>query len=171
MIRFTDQTDDHAGEHFQPSGDQEDRMIKGNANPAFNGWAIDRVDDQVWAFYGRNNDGSFDDLAHDPTRGSLWHIQIGSNTTNAVIRDAIHDERAKYRVEVVTVPVCIDPNSSCNQKILGYFGYSFIRTENADFINPATAFTYKWMVDAFDLAVAEWNKQDGKNKLSLVKIP
>lgn len=171
MIRFTDQTDNHAGENFQPSGSQEDRMIKQNPNAAFNGWAIDRADDHVWAFYGRNNDGSFDDLAHDPTGGLGWHIQVGSNTKDAIIKDAIHDERSKYRVDVVIVPVCIDPNSSCNQQILGYFGYSFIRTENAVSINPATAFTYNWMVEAFDLAVLEWNKQDGKNKLNLVKIP
>ena len=56
MIRFTDQTDEHAGENFQPSGEQESRMIKNNSNPAFNGWTIDRSEGRKWGYVARNND-------------------------------------------------------------------------------------------------------------------
>jgi hypothetical protein len=34
-------------------------MVTGNATVAYNGWAVDRLQERVWGYYGRYNDGTF----------------------------------------------------------------------------------------------------------------
>lgn len=168
MIRFIDQTGGHAGEYFQPSGDQGSRMIGNNSNPDLNGWAIDRTEGRKWAYLSRLDDGSWDAIQNDPVD---WHIQLGSNGQSAIVKDGIHSDKSKYRVDVVTVPICVDADPTTNDQIFGYFGFSFSRPENADQLLVPTEDTYNWMPQAFDLAVSEWNKQGDKEKLRLRRIP
>jgi hypothetical protein len=172
MLRFTDETEGNIGENFQPFDEQESRMVKNNSNPAFNGWAIDRADGMKWAYLARYNDGTWDSIKWDLFTGEPLDgfIQLGSNTKTATYIDNINSDKSKYRAELVIVAVCFD-NSPCNGQILGYFGFSFSRNENANFVNLPTLNTFNWMPEAFDLAVAEWNKQNGKEPLNLRRIP
>ena len=168
MIRFTDNREGHEGEYFQPTDRQEDRMVHDHPNAAMNGWAIDRGEEFKWAYYARYDDGNWWDSAHDQFD---WHVRLGANNSAAIIKDAIHDERSDYRVDVVDVPVCIDDASACNQAILGYYGWYFGRSGGSGEMSAVTRYTALWMRDAFALAVAEWNKQDDNHPLVIHGFP
>jgi hypothetical protein len=93
------------------------------------------------------------------------------NLVAAIIKDAIHDERNAYRVDVVDVPICIEPNSQCYQAGLGYYGWYFGRTSGSDDLSSVTRYAALWMRDAFAVAVAEWNKQEDNHQLVVHTFP
>lgn len=157
----------------QPHDEQTDRMTR-NATPIFDGWAIDTSAGAIYPYYGMENDGSFRFVPFNP---SLDKLTPGSTGSRAVLRDSpFSTEWDSYSFEAITAPVCIDPQSTCNNRTLGYYTWSWSIPDNnkADFsrffFNPAATDLY---VQAFDLAVQAWNDHlDNRRKpLQLSHLP
>jgi len=156
----------------QPNQEQTDRMVQ-NPNNFYKGWAIDRGEGSIYPYYGMFNDGTFVDPAFpDPAP----KCTPGSNTTPAVLRDSPYNkDHDSYTVMAISAPVCIDEQSLCNAKVLGYFSWSWSANRlTGDFTNyfhdePGTDL----YVQAFDMAVQEWNNHLGgtRQPLTLSKLP
>jgi hypothetical protein len=134
------------GAFRQPHSDQVKRMVTGNATAAFNGWAVDRLQNRVWGYYGRNNDGTFS--------GTLT---TGSNTTAAILRDTPSGWAVRNWFDAVSVPVCIAAGSTCENRLLGYEYWLFTVEADGSGSDPFSEIGRQWHRDAFDLAVTEWN--------------
>lgn len=92
------------------------------SEPIMDGWAIDRGFDAdtgkewSWGLYGMNEDESYDHDRYTP----------GSNTSVASLFDSPGTREEKsYSVDVIDVPVCIDPESPCRNHALGYFRWGW----------------------------------------------
>jgi hypothetical protein len=138
--------DINTGNFLSPNSDQTNRIVTGNATAAFNGWAVDRILSRVWGYYGRNNDGSFAST-----------LTPGSNSVSAVLRDVPSGWPDGSWFDAVSVPVCIDPNSTCVNKLLGYYYWLFTVGTDGAVGGPLDEIGRDWHRDAFDLAVVEWN--------------
>jgi hypothetical protein len=145
IVRIIDQD---TGNFLQPFSEQANRMVTGNANQTFNGWAVDRLFGRKWGYYGRNDDGTF--------AGTLTP---GSNTTAAVLRDTPQGWAARSWFDAVSVPVCIDANSGCNNRLLGFWYWMFIVKDDGSGGDPFSEIGREWHRDAFDLCVQLWNNQ------------
>lgn len=143
------------GNFLSPNSDQTNRMVTGNATPAFNGWAVDRLMNRVWGYYGRNNSGAFSST-----------LTPGSNATTAVLRDVPSGWPDGSWFDAVSVPVCIDGDSPCVNQLLGYYYWLFTVGTGGTVGAPYHAIGRQWHRDAVDLAVVEWNNDApglGKN--------
>jgi hypothetical protein len=134
------------GNFLSPNSDQTNRIVTGNATPAFNGWAVDRLMGRNWGYYGRFNDGTF-----------ATTLTPGSNTKDAVLRDVPSGWPDGSWFDAVSVPVCIASNSPCVNKLLGYYYWLFTVGTGGTVGTPFSEIGRQWHRDAFDLAVAEWN--------------
>lgn len=143
MVRIVDLD---TGDHLQPFAEQANRMVTGNPTPAFNGWAVDRLQGRVWGYYGRNNDGTFAST-----------LTPGSNTTAAVLRDTPSGWSVNNWFDAVSTPVCIDAKSGCVNRLDGFEYWLFIVKQDGSGSDPFSEIGRQWHRDAFDLAVAEWN--------------
>jgi len=143
IVRIIDRD---TGDYLQPFSEQANRMVTGNPTVAYNGWAVDRLAGRVWGYYGRNNDGTF--------AGTLTP---GSNTVAAVLRDTPSGWAVNNWFDAVSVPVCIDPNASCVNRLLGYEYWLFIVQPSGAGGDPFSETGRDWHQTAFNLSVAEWN--------------
>jgi hypothetical protein len=130
---------------------------QGRANAE--GWYIDRIEGRVWGFYGRNNDGSF--------AGTLIP---GSDTSPTTLFDGPSRPEAEPWLQVwwqaVSVPVCIQAGSGCQNKLLGYYFWSWLVNDAGTVTGPVDAIAWRPLEDEFDTAVTGWNAQApglGKN--------
>src|SRR2546430_2443122 len=65
------------GNYLAPNSDQQNRIVTGRADATLNGWAVDRLSERIWGYYGRNNDGTFAST-----------LTPGNDSTAAVLRDS-----------------------------------------------------------------------------------
>ncbi|CAL1517159.1 hypothetical protein [Chitinophaga sp. MM2321] len=142
MIRVIDI---ETGNYLSPNSEQTARMVTGNPQPAFNGWAVDRLSGKQWGYYGRNDDNTF-----------AGTITIGSDHTTATLLDGPFGWPDNSWFDAVSVPVCIDRTAACVNKLSGYY-YWLFTINNGVAGNPFHEIAVTWHQDAFDAAVAQWN--------------
>ncbi len=143
------------GGFLSPNSQQTNRMVTGHSSAALNGWAVDRLSDRVWGYYGRNNDGTFAST-----------LTPGSNTVDAVLRDIPSGWPDRSWFDAVSVPVCIDSSSSCVNEFAGYYYWLFVVDQNGDTSDPFDKIAVDWHCDAVDESVTEWDNDApglGKN--------
>lgn len=153
IVRIIDRTD---GSFLAPSTEQFNRIITGNTNTPLNGWAIDRLTDRVWGYYGRNNNGAFSGT-----------VTTGSSTSTGTLRDSPAGWPNQSWFDAVTVPVCLVGNAACQDRLVGYFYWLFIVDTSGTVGNPFNQIGVDWNQDAVDAAVVEWNNDAtglGKNQ-------
>lgn len=134
------------GEFLAPSSQQQARIVTGQSEAVYNGWAIDRLDGRVWGYYGRNNDGSFAST-----------LTPGSNSSPAVLFDSPSGWPDDSWFDAVDVPVCIDARSACANNLLGYYYWLFVVNRGGSTSSPFSEVGVDWNQTAVDLAVAKWN--------------
>lgn len=143
------------GGFLSPNSQQTNRIVTGRSTQALNGWAVDRLSNRVWGYYGRNNDGSF--------AGTLTP---GSDTTDAVLRDRPSGWPDRSWFDAVSVPVCIDRPSGCVNELTGYYYWLFVVGADGNASDPFDKIGVDWHCDAFDESVIEWDNDApglGKN--------
>jgi hypothetical protein len=143
------------GAFIAPNSEQGDRIVTGQAEATLNGWAIDRIDNRVWGYYGRRNDGSF------------VNVTIGSNTTAATLLDR-PSVPPNTSFEAVSVPTCISAGATCLARALGAYYWMYAVDSAGTASDPFDEIAVTWMQTAFDRAVTEWNNDAaalGKNEL------
>jgi hypothetical protein len=151
------------GNYLAPNTDQQNRIVTGNATAAFNGWAVDRLSNRIWGYYGRYNNGTF-----------ATTIITGSNTTTATLFDTPSGWPDNSWFDAITVPVCIANTSACVNNLLGYYYWLFIVSPGPSVTDPFNEIGRNWHRDAFDLCITEWNNDApalGKNSFpTLVRM-
>jgi len=162
MMRCTRHSD---GAILQPLSEQAERVVTGQSDERYNGWAIDRFINMDWGYYGREDDGTFNHQM----------ITLGSNAAPAMLFDSPHSWDPGSTFEAVSVAVCIDPSSGCVNHLLGYQYWQFIVQADGVVPNPSSSEASDWMPAALDLAVNEWNHDApalGKNQFpALSRMP
>ena len=152
IVRVVDRD---TGNFLAPGPEQQDRIVTG-ISPTQDGWSVDRLEGRMWGYYGRFNDGTF-----------AATLTTGSNASPAILRDGPGGFPANTWMDFVSVPVCIDANASCNNRLLGYYYWFFILNNNGNATNPFDEIGVTWMQDSFNSAVAKWNiKAPGLGKNS-----
>jgi hypothetical protein len=152
IVRIIDRD---TGAFLAPNSDQQNRIVTGQPSATQNGWAVDRLSNRVWGYYGRNNDGTFAST-----------LTPGSNTTAAILKDTPSGWPSNSWFDAVSVPVCIDASASCQNKLLGYYYWLFIVGSDGSGSDPFSEVGVDWMQDAFNKSVIEWNNDApglGKN--------
>ena len=149
IIRIIDR---NTGNFLSPNSQQTDRIVTGRADTELNGWAIDRLSDRRWGFYGRNNNGNFAST-----------LTPGSDSVNAVLRDRPSGWPDDSRFDAVSVPVCLrtespfQPRSPCVHRLLGYYFWQFYVDEGGAVNRLLNLRAKKWVCNAVDQSVIEWN--------------
>lgn len=145
-----------SGDFLAPNSDQANRTVTGQADATLNGWAVDRVSNRKWGYFGRFDDGTFDS-----------DVIVGSNSTPAILTDEpgwMGPDNTWF--DFVTVPVCIDSEASCNNRLLGLYYWLFTVQAGGGTGGPFNEIGVDWNVNSFNAAVAMWNSQApglGKN--------
>jgi len=111
-----------------------------------NGWSIDRVDGAAHGYYGLQNDGTF---------YSGWNTP-GSNGTANTLFDEPSGWGANTYFYAVDVAVCYN-SDTCNNRILGYYFWSYILDSNDVGQKFITAPAWKDLDTEFQNALAAWN--------------
>lgn len=143
IVRIIDRD---TGEFLAPSSQQQARIVTGQSSATLNGWAVDRLDDRIWGYYGRYNDGTFAST-----------LSPGSSTTPAILYDGPGGWPDSSWFDAVDVPVCIDPQSACTDKFLGYEYWLYIVGAGGSASTPFSETGVDWNATAVDLSVAQWN--------------
>ncbi len=114
----------HDGTYYD-DGDRTPLIVKdvtdnkGEESPELNGWFIDNWLDAKYGYYARISDTAFDNEL----------IGIGSNIETPGVPAWLFDRPTGLPkdslVEFVDVPVCLDPDASCTNKLLGYSHWWF----------------------------------------------
>lgn len=143
IVRIIDRD---TGDFLAPSSQQQDRIVTGLPDATSNGWAVDRIDGRVWGYYARNNDGSF-----------ASYLTTGSNASPAVLGDSPSGWPDNSWFDAVDVPVSIDANSICVNKLMGYYYWLFIVNPGGGTGSPINEIGVDWNQTSVDLAVAKWN--------------
>lgn len=111
------------------------------------GWNIDRVDGAAYGYYGLLNNGTF---------ASYWNTPGANGTANT-----LYDEPSGWPANVyfyaVDVAVCHN-SDTCNNKILGYYFWSYILDSSDVGQKFITAPAWKDLDTEFQDALAAWNK-------------
>lgn len=147
--------DIETGNFLSPNADQTNRIVTGRTPECLNGWAVDRLSNRVWGYYGRNNNGTF-----------AATLTTGSNATDAILRDTPSGWPDDSWFDAVSVPVCIDAGSGCVNQLLGYYYWLFFVGDGGEVAGPVDKIAVDWHQDAFDESVIEWNNDApglGKN--------
>jgi len=157
----------------QPHNEQTTRMTKSSTR-FFNGWAIDALEGAIQPYYGMQDDGSFQ---FNPAAPDLYSATPGSSGTPAILRDSpFSSDWNGYEIQALSVPVCLDPGSACNNKILGYYtwGWAVADHNKSNYMrfNHGEAPTDLY-VQVFDMAVQEWNNHldNRRQPLLLTRLP
>jgi len=140
-----------SGAYMQPHSEQQDRIVSAQTSLDLDGWAVDRIANRRFGHYGRNDDGSF----------VAERVVPGSNIAAATLTDqpVVWPDRASF--EAVSVPVSIDGQSACVDRLLGYhyWNFSFAVGQPPVVLGPFGKIGVNWQRDMFDLAVTQWNVQ------------
>jgi len=138
--------------YLYPSTEKEDRATG-------DGWYIDRIAGRVWGYYGRNNDGSF-----------AYYLTPGSEVDPAILEDAPRRPESEPWLgiwwQAVSVPVCIEAGSTCENNLLGHYFWSWLVDDSGVVAGILDWIAGPTLADSVDEAVAEWNAQApglGKN--------
>jgi len=178
LIRITDA--EAGGEVLQFNDDQEERMLRDPNNPWVHGWSLDRAEGKDWPYYAMNNDGTFDQIVKlsptDHWRAWTGFITPGSNTRTATMIDQItYEPRDAYRLDVVQAPVCIDSQSSCANRILGYNPSYYVVSPDpthGQAIGPLQRnATFPYLDQVMRAAVNNWNEQHEDNQINVNPTP
>ena len=111
-----------------------------------NGWAIDQLNGWAYAYYSLQNNGTFSSVYGLP----------GSNGQPSTLNDAPGGWGANTYFYAVDVPVCYS-SKTCQNKILGYYFWSYILDNNDVGQKFITAPAWKDLDTEFQNAVAAWN--------------
>ena len=134
-----------SGGYIYPSTEKQERATA-------NGWYIDRIPGRIWGYYGRNDNGTF--------AGTLTP---GSESVNTVLRDEPARPDAEpwlnFWWEAVSVPVCIQSGSACENRILGYYFWSWIAHNDGSMSDPIHMVGWVALNAEFNQAVSRWNTQ------------
>lgn len=130
-----------------------DRIVPDQDDEMLSGWAVDRWPQKRWGYYGRE---ALDEDSK-PVVDSLL-LRTGSNERAAILRDGPRMRDHDW-FEAVSVPVCVDAAASCNNRLLGYYYWSFEVGVGTVIEGPLDAVAETWVKAAFDLAVDEWNNK------------
>ncbi len=138
--------------YIQPFEEQEDRMIVSDT-PELNGWAVDRLDTNDWGYFAA--------IDTDPvTFGS--NVVVGTNATTPKKRARLSDQPERYprrvRFEAISVPVCMDENGACGNKMLGFRTWKFRVQDNKHGTNPTHAASTHWELEAVKAAIEKWDE-------------
>jgi hypothetical protein len=143
IVRIIDTT---TGNFLSPNSDQTNRIVTGRAQATLNGWAVDRLMNKNWGYYGRNNDGTF-----------ATTLTPGSNAVVATLRDSPSGWPNRSWFDAVSVPVCIDAGATCANQLTGFYYWLFAVDSTGVVGNPFHEIGVDWNRDSFDAAVSEWN--------------
>lgn len=131
--------------YIYPSSEKEDRATT-------SGWYIDRIEGMEWGYYGRNDDGSF-----------ASHLDPGSEIDPAILFDSPRRGEEEPWIDIwwqaVSVPVCIQSESSCENRLLGYYFWSWLVDNAGGVSEPIHAIAWTPLENEVDAAVSEWNIQ------------
>lgn len=111
-----------------------------------NGWSIDRINGAANGYYGLQNDG---------TLYAGWNT-AGSNGTANTLFDEPSGWGANTDFFAVDVAVC-HSSETCNNRILGYYFWSYILDNNDVGQKFITAPAWKDLDAEFQSALAAWN--------------
>jgi hypothetical protein len=113
-----------------------------------NGWFVDRLDGNIWGYFGLQNDGTFGENCNTP----------GYNTTPTILYDepGRPDTTLNFLWEAVDVPVTIN-SPSCNNHILGYYFWSWSVDANGVPHKFANLNALKNLDTEFQDALNGWN--------------
>ncbi len=111
-----------------------------------NGWSIDRVDGAAHGYYGLQNDGTF---------YSGWNLPGGPGVATT-LDDEPGGWGANTYFYAVDVAVCYN-SSSCNNKILGYYFWSYILDSSDVGQKFITAPAWQDLDTEFQAALTAWN--------------
>jgi len=149
IVRTVDLED---GTYHYPSSEKSDRATD-------DGWYLDRLAGRIWGYYGRNDDGSF-----------ASHLDTGSEVDPAILYDSPRRPEAEPWLgiwwQAVSVPVCIDEDSDCENHLLGYYFWSWSVNDDGEVTGIIDTLAWEPLDTAFDEGVDEWNAQApslGKN--------
>jgi hypothetical protein len=138
--------------YIYPSSEKADRATA-------DGWYIDRIANRIWGYYGRNDDGTF-----------ATTLDPGSDTDPATLFDSPRRGQSEPWLSIwwqaVSVPVCIDNGSTCANRLVGAYFWSWLVDEDGAVPGIINGVAWEPLPDAVDEAVAEWNIQAptlGKN--------
>jgi hypothetical protein len=112
-----------------------------------NGWNIDRVDGEAYGWYGLTNDGS--------TFYSGWNTPGANNTANTLF-DRPGGWPNNTWFYAVDAAVCFR-SSTCQNKILGYYFWSWTIDNNGNAAQFITAPAWENLNVEFQSALASWN--------------
>lgn len=151
-IQIVRTVDLETGTYIYPSSEKEDRATT-------NGWYIDRIPNRIWGYYGRNDDGGF-----------AGNLDPGSATEPTILFDRPSRGEAEPWLQIwwqaVSTPVCIQPRSGCENRLLGYYFWSWAVNNDGTTTDPVHAVAWQPLENEVDAAVGEWNIQApglGKN--------
>ncbi len=152
------------GNFLSPNAQQTNRIVTGRAEATRNGWAVDRLSNRVWGYYGRNNNGSF-----------AFSLTPGSSDDDATLRDRPSGWPNSSWFDAVSVPVCINGDAACVNKLTGYYYWLFAVAPDGVATEPFDKIGVEWNQDAFDEAVIEWDNDApglGKNVFpAFIRMP
>jgi hypothetical protein len=142
--------------YIQPFKAQEQRMVV-SETPELNGWAVDRLSSNAKVGY-------FKGITIDPILFSS-DIELGSNAATPKVRAKMEDTPERYprriRFEAVSVPVCLDTNGACGNKLLGFRTWKFRVQDNLHGTKPTHAASTHWERLAAQAAIDKWNQKVG----------
>ena len=110
------------------------------------GWSIDRIDGAAYGYYGLQNNGTF---------YSSWNVPGGVGTANTLFDDP-GGWKANTYFYAVDVAVCYN-SSTCNNKIDGYYFWSYILDSSDIGQKFITAPAWKNLDQTFQQALTAWN--------------
>jgi hypothetical protein len=111
-----------------------------------NGWSIDQLNGWAYAYYSLQNNGTF----------SSFYGLPGANGTASSLIDQPGGWWANVYFYAVDVPVCYT-SKTCQNKILGYYFWSYILDSTDTGQKFITAPAWKDLDTEFLNAVASWN--------------
>lgn len=111
-----------------------------------NGWAIDQLNGWAYAYYSLQNNGTF---------AAVYGLP-GSNGTPSALNDTPGGWPANTFFYAVDVPVCYS-SKTCQNKILGYYFWSYILDSNDVGQKFITAPAWKDLDAEFQSALTAWN--------------
>jgi hypothetical protein len=159
-IQIVRTVDSETEAFLYPSSEKEDRANE-------NGWYLDRLEGKIWGYYGRNDDGTF---ASNMAPGTQDDPAILFDSPSRVEGDAW----MPISWQAVSVPVCIQDGSGCQNKLLGYRYWDWTVDAGGVVGGPSNSDAGE-LTGEVDTAVAEWNKQApdlGKNVFpAFTKLP
>jgi hypothetical protein len=143
------------GGFIHPNDTQQDRMVTGQTDEFFNGWAVDRLEGRKLGYYAVNDDFTL------PPPVILGEVnRFGSGTTSAALHDTLaRGDRRSKAIQIVglTVAVCVDSASPCTAKILGIEKWMVVFGGDGTVTAPQELPADTKDAEAFRLAVQAWN--------------